>query len=332
MRRSLRIGIQLALSGALIAYLVWQIDIGTTAEQIGSSNPLYLLAALAIFVASIWPLAWRWQILLASKGIHEPLGWLTKLYFVGYAVSQVLPTTVGGDAVRILEHARRRPEAKGEAAGAVLMERAVGSAGTLVLVAVGLVLAAGRYDSIEVLVRIEFASVALVLLFGILVFSRRANTFLQERVFPRGQAVRLQRPLAALWTALHGYRSERRALALVLAISAALQLVRTFAIWACGEAVGVNLSPLVYIILGPLLFLIMMIPITVNGLGVRESFFVFFLGRFGVEPDAAFAVGFLFFAVTLVAGLPGGLILAWRSVRGGSAATPKTERAPAETN
>ena len=165
MRRGRRIGIQLALSGALIAYLVWQIDIARTAEQIGASNPLYLLGAVAIFVASIWPLAWRWQILLASKGIHEPLGWLTKLYFVGYAVSQVLPTTVGGDAVRIVEHARRRPEAKGEVAGAVLMERAVGSAGTLVLVAVGLVLAAGRYDNIEVLVRIEFASVALVLLF-----------------------------------------------------------------------------------------------------------------------------------------------------------------------
>jgi hypothetical protein len=75
-----------------------------------------------------------------------------------------------------------------------------------------------------------------------------------------------------------------------------------------------------------------MVPITVNGLGVRESFFVFFLGRFGVEPDAVFAVGFLFFAVTLVAALPGDLILAWRSVRGGSAAGPKAERAPAETN
>jgi hypothetical protein len=60
-----------------------------------------------------------------------------------------------------------------------------------------------------------------------------------------------------------------------------------------------------------------MVPITVNGLGVRESFFVFFLDRFGVPADAAFAAGFLFFAVTIAAALPGGLILAWRSVRGG---------------
>jgi uncharacterized protein (TIRG00374 family) len=329
MRRGLRIAVQLALSAAIIGYLLWQIDVGKAADRIGSSNPFYLLAAVAIIVLTTAPLAWRWQVLLASKGIHEPLGWLTKLYFVGYAASQVLPTTVGGDAVRIVEHARRRPDAKGEVAGAVIMERAVGAAGTLILVAVGLVLAIGRYEDIELVIRVELVSVALVVLFGILLFSRRTNTFLQERVFPQGRAIRLQRPLSALWTAMHGYRSQRGALALVLAVSVALQFVRTLAIWMCGEAVGLALSPLVYIILGPLLFLVMMVPITVNGLGVRESFFIFFLDRFGVGPDAAFAVGFLFFAVTIVAALPGVLILAWGSGRGGGIPVSRSERARA---
>jgi len=332
MRRGLRIAIQLALSAAIIGYLLWQIDVGKTADQIASSDPLYLLPAVAIFIVTVWPLAWRWQVLLASKGLHEPLGWLTKVYFISYAAGQVLPATIGGDAVRIVEHARRRPTAKGEAAGAVLMERVVGSAGTLTLVTVGLVLAMGRYENIEVLARIEFGFVAAIVLFGVLVFSRRTNVFLQERVFPRGRRLRLQRPLSSLWTALHGYRSQRRALALVLAISAGTQFVRTLAIWMCGEAVGLDLSPLVYIILGPLLFLVMMVPITVNGIGVRESFFVFFLGRFGVEPDAAFAVGFLFFAVTIAAAFPGGLILAWRSVRGGVPPPGRGEPAPVDTS
>jgi uncharacterized protein (TIRG00374 family) len=332
MGRGLRIAVQLALSAAIIGYLLWQIDVGKTADQIASSNPLYLLPAVAIFIATMWPQAWRWQILLASKGLHEPLGWLTKVYFVSTAAGQVLPATIGGDAVRIVEHARRRPTAKGEAAGAVLMERVVGSAGILILVTVGLVLAMGRYENIEVLARIELAFVAVIVLFGVLVFSRRTNSFLQERVFPHGGALRLQRPLSSLWAALHGYRSQRRALVLVLAISVGVQFVRTLAIWMCGEAVGLDLSPLVYIILGPLLFLVMMVPITVNGIGVRESFFVFFLGRFGVEPDAAFAVGFLFFAVTIAAALPGGLILAWRSVRGGVRPPGRGEPAPVDTS
>ena len=328
-RSWLRVGLQLAVSAAVIAFLLFQIDLGRTVDLIAGSNPWYFLAAVAIFVATIVPLAWRWQVLLASKGIHEPIGWLTKMYFVGYSASQVLPTTIGGDAVRIIEHARRRPTAKGEAAGAVLMERAIGSAATLVLVAVGLVLAIGRYDNIRFLVQIELISIALVFLFGILVFSRRTNAFLQERVFPHGRVRRMQRPLSALWASLHGYRDQRGALFLVLTVSVALQFVRVLAIWCCGAAVGINLSPLVYVIFGPLLFLVMMIPITLNGLGVRESFFVFFLGRFDVDADAAFAAGFLFFAVTLVPALPGALILAWGAIRSAVLPAGRSERARA---
>jgi uncharacterized protein (TIRG00374 family) len=260
-------------------------------------------------------MAWRWQILLDSKGIHEPLGWLTRLYFVGYAAGQVLPTTVGGDAVRIVEHARRRPGARGEAAGAVLKERALGSAGTVLLVALGLALAAGRYENIELLVWLEVAFIVAILALAVLLFSRRTGRHLTERVFPLGRRLRLDRPLASLYAAMHGYREQPWALAAVLAVTLATQFARVLAIWLCGEAVGIDLSPLVYVVLGPLLFLVMMVPFTINGLGVREAFFVAFLGRFDVDADAAFAAGFLFYAVTVATSLPGGLILLWRSLR-----------------
>jgi glycosyltransferase 2 family protein len=86
------------------------------------------------------------------------------------------------------------------------------------------------------------------------------------------------------------------------------------AIWLCGEAVGIDVSPWVYVILGPLLFLVQMIPFTLNGIGVREAFFVGFLGRFDVPQEAAFAAGFLYFAVSIATSLPGA-ILFWRNVR-----------------
>jgi uncharacterized membrane protein YbhN (UPF0104 family) len=104
-------------------------------------------------------------------------------------------------------------------------------------------------------------------------------------------------------------------LLLVLAATLATQVARFVAIWLCGEAVGLDVSPLVYFLLGPLLALVQMIPFTVNGLGVREAFFVAFLGGFDVGSEAAFAAGFLFYAVTVAAALPGGAILAWRSLR-----------------
>ena len=85
----------------------------------------------------------------------------------------------------------------------------------------------------------------------------------------------------------------------------ALQLTRVLAIYASGRAVGIHLSLLPYVVLGPLLFLVMLVPFTVNGLGVREAFFVSFLGNLGVDADAAFACGFLFFVMTILLALPG---------------------------
>ena len=88
------------------------------------------------------------------------------------------------------------------------------------------------------------------------------------------------------------------------------------AIWLAGKAVGIDLSPRPYYVLGPLLFLVMLVPFTINGLAVRESFFVSFLGHLGIGADSAFAAGFLFFVITLLVAAPGGLILAWEGLRG----------------
>jgi uncharacterized protein (TIRG00374 family) len=314
-RSSLRTAIQVAVSGGVIAYLLWRIDLGQTGDIIAASNPGFLLAALAIFVGTTWLMAWRWQILLASKGIYEPLGWLTKLYFVGYAAGQVLPTAVGGDAVRILEHARRRPDAKADAAAAVLMERVLGAVGTLFLVAVGLAFAAGRYNDIRLVVWVETIFLVVTVLFLVLVFSRRTGRHLRETIFPLGRRLRLERPLTSLYLAMHGYRSRPTVLLFVTALTVVGQLVRIAAIWMCGEAVGIDVSPLVYLILGPFLFLVQMVPITLNGLGVREAFFVAFLTRFDVDTEAALAAGLLFYAVTIATSLPGGFVLLWRGVR-----------------
>ena len=86
-------------------------------------------------------------------------------------------------------------------------------------------------------------------------------------------------------------------------------------IWAVARAVGIDLSPLVYYVMGPLFFLVLLVPFTLNGFAVREAFFVSFLGQLGVSADQAFAAGFLFFLVTVAMALPGGAILLWEGVR-----------------
>jgi uncharacterized protein (TIRG00374 family) len=153
------------------------------------------------------------------------------------------------------------------------------------------------------------------IVFLVLIFSRRTGRHLQARVFPLGRRIRLERPITSLYTAMHEYRGRPSVLLFVLGVTIVTQLARVVGIWFCGEAVGIDVSPLVYFVLGPLLFFVQMVPFTLNGLGVREAFFVAFLARFDVPEDQAFAAGVLYYAVLLATSLPGAVILLWRSVR-----------------
>ena len=315
MSRPAKLTIQVLVSGGIIALLLWQIDLEQTAEIIRESRWGYVLAAFLLLIATTWLMTWRWYALLAARGVHEPFSWLLGMYFVSYAAGQVLPTAVGGDAVRIIEHARRRPEARATAAASVFMERTLGSAGTLILLAAGIAVAVGRYDDVGFLIVLEIVFVALMVVLGLLLFSRRLGLALERRLFPLGRKIKLEKPLQSLYWAMHEYRSAPGVMAAVLGVTVVSQVMRVIGIWLCGEAVGADVSPVVYVILGPLLFLVQMIPFTLNGLGVREAFFVLFLSRFDVPQDVAFAAGFLYFAISIATSLPGAFILLWKGVR-----------------
>ena len=258
-------------------------------------------------------MAWRWKLLLRAKGVHEEIPWLTRAYFVSYAAGQVLPTSVGGDAVRIFETARRHPGHGNTAAATVLLERAIGGAATLLLAAIGFLLAIGHYD-VGAYLWIEAFFVVATAVFGFLLFSKRARPLLRLGR-PMLALVRLDRLVSQVYQAMHSYRDHVGVLFVVFFVTLGVQAARVLAIWLSGEAVGIDLSPRPYYVMGPLLVLVMLVPFTLNGLAVREAFFVSFLGNVGVDGDSAFAAGFLFFVVTVLVALPGAVILAWEGLR-----------------
>jgi uncharacterized membrane protein YbhN (UPF0104 family) len=190
----------------------------------------------------------------------------------------------------------------------VLLERALGGVATLVLAAVGFALAVGRYD-VGGYLWVELAFVVGAVVLGVVLFSTRLHPVLQ-RLRPLLRRLRVERPLRDVYVALHAYRGEVPLLAAMFALTLAVQAVRVLSIWCAGKSVGVDLSPRPYYVMGPLLFLVALVPFTVNGLAVRESFFVSFLGALDVGADRAFATGLLFFVVTVALALPGvGIVL-----------------------
>jgi len=315
MKRSARVLATLLVTGLALAYIFWKVDVGEALSTLADASLGWFLLSAAIMLVTVVPMAWRWQWLLGAHGIHERLPWLIRAYLVAYAAGQILPTSIGGDAMRIFETSRRHRGRGGPVAGSVLLERALGGAATLALGAVGLVLAAGRYD-IGAYLWIEVGFVVATVVLAFVLFSSSLRPLL-ARLAPLLRPLRLDRIVRAVYEAIHSYRSTPRLLGGVFALTLAVQAVRVLAIWAAAEAVGIDLSVRVYYVMGPLFFLVLLVPFTLNGFAVREAFFVSFLGNLGVPSDQAFAAGFLFFLVTILLSLPGLAILAWENLRRG---------------
>jgi uncharacterized protein (TIRG00374 family) len=305
-RRTRRVG-TIVLTIAALAYLVWKIDLGTTLDVLRDADLAWFALAVAIMVFTVPVLAARWGWLLAAHDIHEGVPWLTRTYFLAYTAGQVLPTSLGGDAVRVVETTRRHAGRATVVTGTVLLERGLGGAATVALGGVGFLLSIGAYD-VSAYLWLEGLFVVGTILLGFLFFARSARPLLRMTQ-PLLVRLRLEKPLRHFYASIYHYRGHPGLLGKVLAVTLAVQAVRILSIWAAAKAVGIELDPRIYYVFGPLLFLVMLVPFTLNGLAVREAFFVSFLGSVGVGANEAFAAGFLFFLVTLLMAFPGAVLM-----------------------
>ena len=313
-KQLVRVLLTLVVTGGCLGYILWQLDVRQTVHILVHSNLAWFAGAVIVMLAGVPPMAYRWQKLLEARGIRERLGWLMRAYLVSYTAGQVLPTAVGGDASRVYETARRHPGRLGDLTAIVLLERALGGVATLALAAVGFALALGHYD-VGAYLWIEGAFVVGTVVLGVLFFSHRARGPLR-RFVPLLRRLRVERALRALYEGVHVFRRHVRLMIWVSLLTLGVQAVRVLAIWMTGRAVGIELSPRPYYVMGPLLFLVILVPFTINGLAVREAFFVSFLTQLGVDKESALACGFLFFVVTIALALPGAVILAVENLRG----------------
>jgi len=183
---------------------------------------------------------------------------------------------------------------------------------SIVLVGVLGVAAAGAGNLLaDGAVSVSLAAASLASLLGAsIVFSERASRLVKRG----GQALPLEvlrRMSAGLADATLAYRSFHKELANVLAGSVAVQLLRVAQAYCLGQALGIGATPTTYLALIPLILLVMLLPVTVNGIGTSQLAFVWFFGRSGVPEAPAFALSVLFVALGILGNLPGGLLYAF---------------------
>ena len=106
MRRSALVGVKLAVSLALLAYLFSITDTAALEERLRSADLLLLAVAVACYFTMLAIATWRWRLLLETLGVDAPLRRLGSSYLVATFFNNFLPSNIGGDVVRVRDGSR----------------------------------------------------------------------------------------------------------------------------------------------------------------------------------------------------------------------------------
>lgn len=293
LRARLKWLVRVAVSVAIITYILHDVDRGDLLATLRKVELGPFAAAALLYVAGQLLSAWKWSFLGRSVGFARPITDYVRFYFVGMFFNLFGPSTVGGDVVRALYLGEgRRP---GLAINSVVFDRLTGLALLMALGAVALLAFPGYGFPWPFMATVVGGGVTLV-----------AGWWTAPRVvrlLPAGNRLR-----RLVDTDLEPFWRDRGLLLRVSAISIVFHLSQVGVQWVLARAVGVAL-PLSYcLVMHPVLSVMMALPFSVAGFGVREGGYLYFLTRIDVDDSIAVTMGLLWFATTAVSGLIGGAI------------------------
>ncbi len=306
------IGLKILLSVLLFAYVIAKVSPRNAWVTMRSADPALLVMAAALFLLSSLIGSWLWARLLRAQGVSIPYPKAASYYFVGLFFNNFLPSNIGGDIVRISD-ASRHAEHVSPVFSATLMDRLIGvvSIGFLAVVA-----------SVAVLDRMHlYAIYWITLAVFILAVGFFASVFNRgilgafERPFRVIGAQKLERAIARLMDDLHGFRSERGALVQAFIASTLVQISRIYVHYLVGLALGIRISLAYYFLFVPVLAALISLPISLNGLGVREGAAVVLFQMAGLTREQSFSIPFLTYVLSVIISLLGGLIFISRTPR-----------------
>lgn len=291
----LRVGI----SGGLLAWVLSTLDLSTLWEHAKLLNPWAWGAALILSIVSQSLCSVRWWTLATALGIRAGVVRIWRLYAEGLFFSLCLPSSIGGDVVKVF---RLSPTTSGRVLAA-LSVAADRIAGLVAILIIGMAALSGRalevsgWATLGLGVGFLLAACAAVLL-GTWVMRKVHASLAAE-----GRIAKILRPLVP-------YQDRPGVLIAAIAQSIVIQLMNATIIVALGWGLGLQIPLVAYYSVAPLVALAMALPLSINGVGVREGLIVVLLREYGVAADLSAALGLLWFTVTVTTGLLAGLVYA----------------------
>jgi uncharacterized membrane protein YbhN (UPF0104 family) len=301
--------LRLVISAAMLLVLYFRIpsfDWSALVPEWQASTLAWLGLALALTLGSVVLSAVRWQQVLHALDLRAPLRRLTSLYFAGQFVSNVLPTTIGGDVLRI----SRLSKDTGDSAdvfASVALERLTGWLVLPLLTLTGLAIDPelrdlGQATHLAVLAALVTLG-GLVLILVLAGNSRLGGRFRANHA-EAGSGWR--RFIGAVHFGVGRLRRRPGAPAATIGAGIAFQLVLVLAAAAAARAMGISIGFAPLLAFYPVVLMTQVLPIGIAGLGLRESAIVVLLSPLGVPAEQALGLGLMLYLLNVAAGLFGG--------------------------
>ncbi len=302
--------LKIVVSLGLLYFIFSNLDLNAFLQNVYRAKLAWLLAALVMMLLGVVIRAWRWQILLDAIGTRVSLGELTNIYFIGFLFNNLLPSGLGGDAMRIIE-LNRHSERGSDAVTSVVVDRFLGLSALQAIALLALL-----FDWGAVPVAVAYFTVAIFigsLAAGYLLINRPLYVALQNRLglFRRLTDIKM---IGNLFESFQRYPLPALGRSYLVALLFNVSLI---AMNVCiGLALGAEAALAQYAIFVPITSLVLVLPISFAGLGVREEAYRQLFGQAGVPSEIAVAMSLMVYVVGNIAtGLIGGVIYLLRGAR-----------------
>jgi glycosyltransferase 2 family protein len=296
--------VKVVVSVGLLTLLFSRVDTQRLFAAARQASAPWLMGALALYTLMVLASAWRWRVLLVAQNIRLPFRTLTSSFLVATFFNNFLPSNIGGDVIRVADTAPAAGS-KTLATTVVLLDRGLGLLGLVLIAAIGATAGSRLANG---------GPVAPVLLWG--GFLAAAVVALPALLMPHAFA-RLLHPLRALhptWvderlarltSALARFGRAPGALAACFAGAVVVQAVLVGFYLAIAYSLRIPIGFTELAVIVPISFIVQMVPMSMNGFGVREATFGFYFSRLGLPLESALLVSFMGAALIMLFSLSG---------------------------
>lgn len=278
-------------------------DAGEIIGIIKTSRKELILLSILINMLLSAAVAYRLKLLMSGQKILLSIKDAVYLTFIGYFFNNFLPTAIGGDIAKAY-YASKKTNNKAASYAAVLADRILGLISTLLIAFIGILLVGKSMDNKFILWAVPFAFFLVIAITTVLL---RKNNMGEAAILEKGGLFnKIKGKLLKLYTAVNLYRNSPLLMVKGIALSLLLQAGAVSGIYLFILSIGGNIPISTLFLIIPLIWAVSMLP-SLNGLGVREGAFVYFLkGYIGTEK--AFTISILWLGLIMFYSLIGGVL------------------------